>query len=85
MVYTHIRIWQQEPLAMGLNLLTRISDKWRICGSQTNWKITQILLFYDDLLMFYQTFGVSLSLSQCGRFVAGGVSTSTRYCASIRT
>ncbi len=44
----------------------------------------QMLLFLDDLLMFYEV-GASLSFNRCGIFVAGAACTSIRYCASIRT
>ena len=56
-----------------------------MCCSQRdqNNYITQILLFLDNLLMFYPAFGVNLSLNRCGMFVAGRACTSIRYCASI--
>ncbi len=45
-----------------------------------------ILLYLDDLLMFYQAFGVNLSFSRYGIFVAGGVCASIRsHCVSKRT
>ncbi len=31
--------------------------------------IAHILLFLDDLLMFYQAFGMNLSFNRCGMFV----------------
>ena len=46
--------------------------------------ITQILLSLDDLLMFYQAFGVNLSFNRCGMFVAGRAYTSIRGCTSIQ-
>ncbi len=61
------------------------SGHLRMCGSQMDQKIGSGLLFHDDLLMFYQAFGVSLSFDRCGMLVAGGPYTSVRYCASIRT
>ena len=41
-----------------------------MCASQRP-DIIQILLFLDDLLMFYQAFGMNLSLNMCGIFIAG--------------
>ncbi len=45
----------------------------RMCGSQTDQNITQILLFLDDLLMFYQAFGINVSFNRCDMFVAEGL------------
>ncbi len=47
---------KQEPRGP---LFTR---KWylRMCGSQTDQNTARILVFLDDILMFYQTFGVNL-------------------------
>ncbi len=60
----------------------------RMCSSQTIRNITHILLFLDNLLMFYQAFGVNLSfnhVNRCGIFVVGVACTSIGHCASIRT
>ncbi len=52
-------------------------------------KRTRISLEFYCLLtiffMFYQAFGVNLSLHRCGMFVVGGACASIRYCASICT
>ncbi len=53
-----------------MDLSLHRSSDLRMCGS---WNIAQILLFFDDLLMLYQAFGVHMSFNRCGRFVAGGV------------
>ncbi len=53
--------------------------------SQTDWNIAQMLLFLDNLLIFYQAFSVNLTFNRCGMFVAGGGCTFIRDCASIRT
>ena len=45
-----------------------------MCSSQTNQNITHILLFLDDLLMFYQVFGVKLFLKDVICLFAGGPS-----------
>ena len=33
---------------------------FRMCGSQTDQNTASILVFWDELLMFYQAFGVHL-------------------------
>ncbi len=43
-----------------------------MCNSQTDQNIAQIILLLDDLLKFYQAFGMNLSFNKCGIFVAGG-------------
>ena len=49
-----------------------------MCCSQTDQNIAGILFFLNNLLMFYQAFGLNLSFNhECGMFVAGGA------CASI--
>ena len=49
-VYTHI--YGIEELRGPL--LTQRSGNLRMCGSQTDWNIAQILLFLDNLLIFYR-------------------------------
>ncbi len=49
---------------------------------KADWNITQILLFLDDLLMFYQAFGVNLMWYFC---CLGGAGAAIRDCASIGT
>ena len=44
-----------------MDLCLQASGDLRMCGSQTDQNIAQILLFLDDLLMFYQAFGMNLS------------------------
>ena len=68
-----------------MDLCLQGSGDLHMRGSQTDQNITRILLFLDDLLIFYQAFGVNLSFNRCGMFVAGGTCMSIRYCASIRT
>ncbi len=41
---------------------TRISGDSGMCGSQTDRNIARILVLLDDLLMFYQAFGVNLMM-----------------------
>ncbi len=48
-----------------------------ICRSETDRNIARILLFHDNLLMFYQAFGVNLSFNRCGMFVGGESYTSS--------
>ncbi len=49
-----------------------------MCCSQMDQNIAGILFFLNNLLMFYQAFGLNLSFNhECGMFVAGGA------CASI--
>ena len=48
--------------------------------SETDKDIAQILVFLDNLLMFYQAFGVNL----IRLFIAGGACTSIQDCASTR-
>ncbi len=67
-----------------MDLCLQGSGDLHICGSQTDQNIARILLFLDDLLMFYQPSGVNLSFNRCGMFVAGGACASIRYCISIR-
>ncbi len=47
-----------------MDLCLQESGDLRICGSQTEQNIAQILLFLDDLLMFYHAFGVNLSFNR---------------------
>ncbi len=70
---TVVYIYVYEPCQ---TLFTR---KWRVCKSQMDWSISQILLFLDNLSMFYQAFGVNLSFDKCGMLVAGGACASIRY------
>ncbi len=56
----------------------------RMCGGQKGAKIAQILLFLDDLLIFYQASGMSLPFTWCGLFIAGGAWVPVRNRVSIR-
>ena len=53
-------------------------------GSQTDQKITRILLLLDNLLMIHQSFDVNLPFKRC-MFITGGAFTAFRYCTSITT
>ena len=65
MVYT--RIYGNRD---HMDLCLQGSGDLHMCGSQMDRNIahSRILLFLDDLLMFYQAFGVNLSLDRCGMF-----------------
>ena len=64
-----------------VDLCLQASGGLRMCGSQTDRNTAQILVFLDDLLMFYQQFGVNLMWC----VFAAGVCASMRACACIRT
>ncbi len=60
--------------------------KWRFVHVQLPNGVecpSDFLLFLDNLLMFYQAFGVNLSFNRCDMFVAGGACASISYCTSI--
>ncbi len=44
-----------------INLCLQGSGDLRMCGSQTDWNITLILMLIGDLLTFHHAFGVNLS------------------------
>ena len=43
-----------------MDLCLQGSGYLRMCGSQTDWNTARNLVFLDDLLFFYQAFGVNL-------------------------
>ena len=55
-------IYKQEPRGP---LFIQGSGNVRMCGSQTDRNIAQILVFLDDLLMFYKAFDVNLIWYVC--------------------
>ena len=71
-VYYHLNLDTKESLLggrvlrcpSGLSCLQESGDL-RMCGSQTDGNISRILVFLDNLLRFYQAFGVNLMWYVC--------------------